>query len=196
VKDIFPGTGSSLPDTGQSAELEAVGDRLFFGATDPEHGEELWISDGTPEGTALLADIVPGIGGSAPGDFTLAGPRLFFAAQDPAYGRELWVLPLEGLLSLFRRGDCDGDGQVTGVVTDAIFLLSFNFLGGARPPCLAACDSNGDGSAIGTVTDAVYLLSFNFLGGPPPPAPFPECGVIDLERDAVLGCDIPLAVCP
>jgi hypothetical protein len=30
--------------------------------------------------------------------------------------------------------DTDGDGTVRGVVTDAIYLLSFNFLGGPPPP--------------------------------------------------------------
>ena len=54
----------------------------------------------------------------------------------------------------FRRGDCDGDGQVTPDVTDAVFLLDYNFLGVPKPPCLAACDANGDGKAEGQVTDA------------------------------------------
>jgi hypothetical protein len=96
--------------------------------------------------------------------------------------------------TLFRRGDCDGDGQVRGVVTDAVYLLNFNFLGGTRPECLAACDSNGDGDVIGVVTDAVYLLTFNFLGGPPPGAPFPECGA-GTAADEALGCESAPASC-
>ncbi|MCZ6793453.1 MAG: hypothetical protein O7J95_07560 [Planctomycetota bacterium] len=90
--------------------------------------------------------------------------------------------------SRFVRGDSNGDGQVGGV-TDAVFLLSFNFLGGGVPPCRAACDSNGDGQ-IGGVTDAVYSLSFNFLGGPMPPGPFPKCGAAELATDGALGCEI------
>jgi hypothetical protein len=94
----------------------------------------------------------------------------------------------------FRRGDCDGDGEVRGVVTDAVYLLNFNFLGGTIPGCLAACDANGDGQVLGVVTDAVYLLTFNFLGGPPPPAPFPECGP-GTEADTALGCETPSESC-
>ena len=30
--------------------------------------------------------------------------------------------------------DADGDGSVSGQVTDALYLLSFSFLGGAPPP--------------------------------------------------------------
>jgi hypothetical protein len=74
----------------------------------------------------------------------------------------------------FLRGDCDGGASVD--ITDAVFLLTWNFLGGEEPPCLAACDANADGQVSGQVTDAVYLLRFLFLGGPPPAAPFPACG--------------------
>ena len=95
----------------------------------------------------------------------------------------------------FLRGDCNGDGTVTGQVTDAVFLLDFNFTGGAAPPCAAACDANGDGSFSGQVTDAVYLLNFNFLGGPALPAPFPACDRSELAGDAALGCATP-APCP
>jgi hypothetical protein len=95
----------------------------------------------------------------------------------------------------FLRGDCNGDGQVAGQVTDAVFLLNFNFTGGPEPPCLAACDANGDGQVSGQVTDAIYLLQFNFLGGPAPPAPFPECGASRRSEDERLGCAEPPASC-
>ena len=95
----------------------------------------------------------------------------------------------------FVRGDCNGDGNVRGVVTDAVVMLNFNFLGGVTPPCLAACDANGDGQFRGSVTDAVYLLNFNFLGGPPPAEPFPACGVSVDPGDLALGCAEPLT-CP
>jgi hypothetical protein len=88
----------------------------------------------------------------------------------------------------FVRGDCNGDGEVTGSVSDALVLLRWSFLGGAEPPCLAACDANGDGRVVGEVSDAVYILSFNFLGGRAPPAPFPTCGPLVLLGDAALGC--------
>ena len=89
----------------------------------------------------------------------------------------------------------NGDGQVEGQVTDAVFLLNYNFLAGERPPCLAACDANGDGKAEGQVTDAVYLLTFNFLAGIPPVAPFPDCGVGPLDTDETLGCATPPEGC-
>jgi len=40
--------------------LTALGDRLFFEADDGIHGRELWVTDGTPEGTSLVEDLCPG----------------------------------------------------------------------------------------------------------------------------------------
>jgi RNA polymerase sigma factor (sigma-70 family) len=91
----------------------------------------------------------------------------------------------------FRRGDCNGDGTVAGQVTDAVYLLAFNFLGGPEPPCLAACDANGDGRVQGQVGDAIYLLTHNFLGGPAPVEPFPGCGPGLRPNDKTLGCENP-----
>jgi hypothetical protein len=93
----------------------------------------------------------------------------------------------------FLRGDCSGDGD-TGGVTDAIVFLGYNFLGGSKPTCLAACDANGDGD-LGGVSDAIYLLSYNFLGGPKPPVPFPDCGPGDSGSDVSLGCTTPPESC-
>jgi hypothetical protein len=77
----------------------------------------------------------------------------------------------------FIRGDCNGDGRFGGETADIIALLSYNFLGGAEPPCLAACDANGDGNVLGITQDAIYILNYLFLGtGPPPAPPFPACG--------------------
>jgi len=99
----------------------------------------------------------------------------------------------------FIRGDCNGDGSVSGEVTDAVFILNYNFIGGEAPPCSAACDVDGDGEFVGMVTDAVYILNFNFLGGvPPPSAPFPGCGLSTVETDMTLGCvtPTPAGKCP
>jgi ELWxxDGT repeat protein len=69
----------------------ALGDRLFFQAYDSTHGRELWVTDGTPEGTVLVKAINPDSGGSYPESFTALGDRLFFTADDGTHGRELWI---------------------------------------------------------------------------------------------------------
>ncbi len=84
---------------------------------------------------------------------------------------------------LFVRGDCNADGSLD--LSDAIFILIFNFADGTTPTCFDACDCNDDGQVTGQVTDAVYLLNYQFGAGAPPPAPGPvSCG-IDPTDDAL-----------
>lgn len=68
-----------------------LGGAVLFRAWDPDHGTELWRTDGTAQGTALVADLVPGPGSSDPQDLTVAGGRLYFSAWDEPHGRELWT---------------------------------------------------------------------------------------------------------
>lgn len=67
---------------GPSSGREALGP-VFFLAGDLKHGSELWVTDGTPEGSLLVKDIYPGVGGligkeyhyygSAPAQLVLSG---------------------------------------------------------------------------------------------------------------------------
>ena len=58
------------------------------------HGPELWSTDGTPEGTGLVADLSPGPTGSAPEWLVAADGYLYFTADDGVNGRQLWQLPV------------------------------------------------------------------------------------------------------
>jgi ELWxxDGT repeat protein len=66
---------------------------VFFTAASATGADyQLWRSDGSAAGTSMVADIVPGSGGSWPAGFTLAGGYLFFTAYDLAHGQELWAI--------------------------------------------------------------------------------------------------------
>ncbi len=93
VKDINP-SGSSNP-----CGLLVMGNRLVFSANDGVYGHELWLSDGTSDGTQLILDIYPGPAGSFPGNFCLLGvvPNLYFSADDGIHGPELWRSNLTAL---------------------------------------------------------------------------------------------------
>ena len=68
-----------------------LGNRLFFRAWDPDHGFELWRTDGTAAGTVIVRDALPGLNSGDPRDLVATGGRLWFSAQDPVHGRELWT---------------------------------------------------------------------------------------------------------
>jgi large repetitive protein len=69
---------------------------VFFAASDGVHGRELWESDGTSEGTRMVADLAPGGYAAIPAPSTLvvANGYLFLAADDGKTGPEPWTLPL------------------------------------------------------------------------------------------------------
>lgn len=91
VKDIRAGNLSSTPKY-----MTPVVDHIFFEANDGATGEELWMSDGTAEGTALVQDICPDTCGSSPGYSPMlnAGDALYFFATDvnEEYHSQVWRL--------------------------------------------------------------------------------------------------------
>ncbi len=77
-------------DKYEYGELEYVNGMLFFTANDGVNGWELWKSDGTSGGTALLADLYPGYGSSQPQELIGLNDALYFSATGPDGERALW----------------------------------------------------------------------------------------------------------
>ena len=99
LTDIAPITDDSNPASSSTEGFVELNDRLYFAADDGENGSELWVSDGTSEGTQLLVDINGGSNdngysisphSSSPTSLTKLNDRLYFAADDGENGSELW----------------------------------------------------------------------------------------------------------
>ena len=95
VKDIFPGSytdyyGGYYAYGSEPKYLTNVGGTLFFAAYNDTNGVELWKSDGTADGTVMVADINPEGYSSIPHNLTNVDGTLFFAADDGTGGFELW----------------------------------------------------------------------------------------------------------
>lgn len=64
----------------------ALGATVYFAADDGRTGLELWRSDGSASGTALVRDLLPGMEGSGPASLTAAGDVLYFTARTEVHG--------------------------------------------------------------------------------------------------------------
>ncbi len=72
------------------------------------------------------------------------------------------------LLSEMQYSPGDADGNATINISDAVYLISYIFIGGSPPDPLL----NGDADCTGiiSISDAVYLISYIFAGGGAPGA--------------------------
>ncbi|HID03211.1 MAG TPA: hypothetical protein EYP18_08400 [Desulfobacterales bacterium] len=98
VKNINPGSEDAIHTSTLSKEIVRVGDKVYFLADDgEEHGEELWITDGTTSGTNMVLDINVGVGDSWINNLTEFNGKLYFlVGNDGQSGsqdrrRGLWV---------------------------------------------------------------------------------------------------------
>lgn len=73
--------------------LFALGGKLYFSAVGPSDnyfGRELYVSDGTSNGTYMVRDINSGVADSSPSYLADVNGELWFSATTAATGRELW----------------------------------------------------------------------------------------------------------
>jgi len=88
VKDMNPGSADGF--VYQTGQLTKAGGKLFFTASDGVHGVELWVSDGTEQGTHIVKDINPGPDSGYGFNLVPLRDFLCFTAYSPDYGYELW----------------------------------------------------------------------------------------------------------
>jgi ELWxxDGT repeat protein len=150
LKDIFKGRIGSF-DVRWSPYFDgplAFRGKAYFLANDGIHGAELWATDGTPAGTNLLKDIVPGVGGITDdvefndnvGHLNTASPFIVFSVR----GGSLWrsdgtpagtksfvfrdgagksIIPSQGLRA--STGNARGflfEGRPAGSVKSALYI--------------------------------------------------------------------------
>ena len=119
---------TSVPSKFILGLMKVVADQIFFPWDDGEHGGELWATDGTAAGTRMVADILPGAGGSNPRLIEAEGNTLYFAANDGLHGQEIWRAQVTGGSS--SNGD-SGSGGGGGAGWSTIPLLALVWLFGS-----------------------------------------------------------------
>ncbi|WP_020567837.1 ELWxxDGT repeat protein [Neolewinella persica] len=86
IKDIRSGTSSSSPK-----EFAMLNGKLYFSASSDSLGTELFVTDGTTEGTELFKDLLEGSSSGSPANITVFNDKLYFSANTDTLGSELWV---------------------------------------------------------------------------------------------------------
>jgi ELWxxDGT repeat protein len=146
VLDIAPGSASSSPTL-----MVKLGDVVYFAASDPTHGNELWRSDGTAAGTFMVADVLPGTASSSPLEIVVAGGRIFFNAVTVINGwtsRELWTSDgteagTQMVLDILPPGFSSPAPEYLTVLGNKVFFKACEFANG--------CELwSSDGTASGT----------------------------------------------
>lgn len=108
VRDIRPGTPSSMPDL-----LTNVAGKLYFVADNGTDGRQIWTTNGTDPGTSAVTGTQTGLSRPSPQQLTAVGTRLFFTADGTSngssVGRELWktdgTLASTSLVRDIRQGN-------------------------------------------------------------------------------------------
>jgi ELWxxDGT repeat protein len=160
VKDIDTITN---PGSGPS-DFTEVGGTVFFVASTPATGRELWKSDGTDAGTVRVKDINPGGVDYISEVFELSSKvlmnvngTLYFSADDAINGLELWKSDgTEAGTTLFRDINPGSDWSFPGLQTVVNGTLFFSAGDGASGTELWKSD--------GTVAGTVRVKDIN-LGG-------------------------------
>jgi ELWxxDGT repeat protein len=147
VKDINPGTGNSNP-----TNLVNVNGTLFFTASTPGLGVELWRSDGTAAGTVLVKDVVAGTGSSNPAQLTNVNGTLFFTVDDGVNGRELWKSDGTAAGTVLVKDINPGSGSgFSFLLTDTLLNLNGTLFFTANDGVNGVELWKSDGTAAGTV---------------------------------------------
>ncbi len=94
LKNFNPGGVISNAQPGHFTKV--ANNKIVFTAKTATVGEELWVTDGTPQGTSLLMNINPGTAdfltwNDGFTNFHSDGQRAYFFANDGIHGAELWT---------------------------------------------------------------------------------------------------------
>jgi ELWxxDGT repeat protein len=146
VKNIHAGAGGGVSSPFIYADVGGV---ALFTAQTIETGSELWRSDGTEAGTALVKDIRVGSADGALSYPTLVDGTLFFVASTDGSGSQLWM---SGSHLWKSDGTAAGTIQVSDFVISPEHLTNVNgtlFFVGRDEACAELWKS--DGTAAGTV---------------------------------------------
>ncbi|HEV7671296.1 MAG TPA: hypothetical protein VGS22_22490 [Thermoanaerobaculia bacterium] len=150
---------------------------VYFAGHDPQHGSELWRTDGTSEGTYRLTDLCPGSSGGLGEPLGFFAGYLYFRGDDCEHGFEIWrtdgTVGGEEMLAELCTGDCvieprswlEWRGALWFLLRDAagtaqVLWTSDGTAENTRP----AADLCADLGICDFVPDSIFLVGPNATG--------------------------------
>jgi ELWxxDGT repeat protein len=116
----------SAVNSASPSYLTAIGNTVYFRASDETNGIELWKSDGTAAGTVMVKDIYNS-GSSSPYDLKAVGNTVYFRAYDGTNGYELWKSDGTGTVMVKDINNGSGSSspsQLTAIGNTLYFLAN------------------------------------------------------------------------
>ncbi|MDO1450235.1 PA14 domain-containing protein [Rhodocytophaga aerolata] len=144
---------SSLIAQENPTGLTHVNGTLFFAASSPDKGTELWKSNGTIQSTVLVKDIASMTASSSPFNLKKIGSSLFFTAN----GTQLWKSNGTAEGTLLVKSFTSSNPSPFSQLTDVNGVLYFVFYKGSNTYELWKSDGTASGTTlVKTVLGSMY----------------------------------------
>ena len=137
-----PGKRTSAP-----RDLMDLGTTLLFTQDDGVHGRELWTTDGSAQGTAMMVDLLPGLPGSEPDTFTRADDGSVYFVARTTYASDTAIPRGADTFALFRtRGTAESTTLLLALPHRPGFLVTAS--GGVYLSAPDFTDSGEDAASL------------------------------------------------
>ena len=146
------------------------GYKAFFAATEKkgseQYGEELWVTDGTPEGTHIVKDINPGTASSNPVWISRLNDKVLFGATDENGDQGIWVSDgtEEGTKMIYKTNDMGEDDPMffcqvneTQAVFAAVNVDGMQMSDDEKPHFVYVTDGTEEGTKL--ISDKVNWIA-------------------------------------
>jgi len=145
-----------------------MNNKMYFAAGSfGSNGQELWVSDGTTDGTYMVKNIYSGANSSEPRYLTALNDKLYFSAEDSIVGNELFV----------SDGTETGTHAVSDFITGASDGISPTFLAVYNEKLYFSANDGTNGTELWTsdgTAGGTYMLKDINPGGSSSPSNFTE----------------------
>ncbi|MEO6730679.1 MAG: hypothetical protein ABIN01_05645 [Ferruginibacter sp.] len=151
VKNISPDPpGGGVFYSGAPQHITVYNSKLYFFASEPVYGQELYTSDGTGPGTVLVKDMLPGADNSTGSEIVVYNGLMYFTCNQL---QEMWK----------SDGTGPGTQSVKSIIGDYVWYSVFNnkmYITSHTFEPLLQSDGTAAGTGNATATNTANIIQF------------------------------------